>query len=95
MACIELSMQCGPPVAAFIVGALGLGRFQCNPSRDRLSTIAASGDAVALIPEIRSCRREKAMALGRFLIERDIPKVVTLSESNSGKLPRSPARARS
>jgi hypothetical protein len=28
-----------------------------------------------LIPEVRSCRREKAMALRRFLIERDIPKV--------------------
>jgi hypothetical protein len=42
---------------------LDLGWFQCNPSDDRLSTIAASGDAGALIPEVRSCRWEKAMAL--------------------------------
>jgi hypothetical protein len=46
---------------------LGLDRFQCDPSRDRLSTIAASG--------VTSSRREKAMALRRFVIERDIPKV--------------------
>jgi hypothetical protein len=38
---------------------LGRGPFQCDPNRDRLSTVAASEDAVAFIPEVRALKGRK------------------------------------
>jgi Protein of unknown function (DUF4242) len=53
-----------------------LAGSNATPAAIGCPKFAASGDAAALISEVRSvCRREKAMALRKFVIERDIPKV--------------------